>query len=646
MDLPRLTEQDLARLADLLPQLDFSDAESRLVLIESGTRDTQAAPGSGKTTLVAAKLILLAEKWRFPSRGICVLSHTNVARDEVVNRLSSTASGPALLSYPHYIGTIHSFVNQYVALPMLRSVGLRVDVIDDAVFARRALRLAQRKPNLRGWLSRNQHQGEKAISSLRFAGPDMGVAWDEGNLPGDQTPSGREAREIKEELRDAGVFRHADMFAFAERVLQHTPAFPGRLAHRFPLVLLDEMQDTSWEQESLLSRLFGDASVLQRFGDRNQRILGTTTNSHLLTFPKDGHLSVSTSRRFSSSIASVVRSLQEHGELVRASGRQGPHPTLILYESSDAGSVVEVFGRLVLQRFTDEELLSGTIRAIGARKESGSKQAAGRCLLDYFPAFGEERRSAGAVSLRAMLAGDANKDRPEAFSDRVRCAKQAILRLLREAKAPVAREVRDPRWLLWVVEREHPVDGQELRRLCHWLCTSGRECAEAAEWDNTVERVFRVVQPLLPVGLGLESFRKLHAVQGDLDETGGAAIQASNVLLVRDGERSVSVDVGTVASAKGETHLATLVLECVDKSGKGFDLGSILERIAVEATVVESSVTETKRIVLRNMYVATSRPRHFLCLAMNRARATDQQVETLRSRGWEIVMAATKGRDL
>ena len=42
--------------------------------------------------------------------GICVLSHTNVAVNEIKNRLSDYAD--RLLSYPNYIGTIQSFIDR------------------------------------------------------------------------------------------------------------------------------------------------------------------------------------------------------------------------------------------------------------------------------------------------------------------------------------------------------------------------------------------------------------------------------------------------------------------------------------------------------------------------------------------------------
>jgi len=94
--------------------------------------DVQACPGSGKTTLIAAKLILLAKNWPFNCQGICVLSHTNVAKDEIINRLkrSSTIVAQHLLSYPHFIGTIQEYVGKFVAFPLIRSKGIPIKLVD------------------------------------------------------------------------------------------------------------------------------------------------------------------------------------------------------------------------------------------------------------------------------------------------------------------------------------------------------------------------------------------------------------------------------------------------------------------------------------------------------------------------------------
>ena len=81
--------------------------------------DVAACPGSGKTTVLLAKLKLLADKMPLEKgAGICVLSHTNVAVNEIKNRLSDSAD--RLLAYPNYIGTIQSFIDRFVTMPYLR----------------------------------------------------------------------------------------------------------------------------------------------------------------------------------------------------------------------------------------------------------------------------------------------------------------------------------------------------------------------------------------------------------------------------------------------------------------------------------------------------------------------------------------------
>ena len=78
--------------------------------------DVEACPGSGKTTCLLAKLYLLSEKMPFENgRGICVLTHTNVAINEIKNKLG--AKPDRLFQYPNFFGTIQSFVDKYLAIP-------------------------------------------------------------------------------------------------------------------------------------------------------------------------------------------------------------------------------------------------------------------------------------------------------------------------------------------------------------------------------------------------------------------------------------------------------------------------------------------------------------------------------------------------
>jgi len=91
--------------------------EERINFIKyDATCDLQAVPGSGKTTTLLAKLLILEQKLPFEDgRGILVISHTNAAVNEISNRIRSYC--PKLFQYPHFIGTIQSFVDQFLCTP-------------------------------------------------------------------------------------------------------------------------------------------------------------------------------------------------------------------------------------------------------------------------------------------------------------------------------------------------------------------------------------------------------------------------------------------------------------------------------------------------------------------------------------------------
>lgn len=634
MSLPIITDHDLEKLIVDFPSLDFSDAERRAVLLEAGIRDIQAAPGSGKTTLLAAKLQLLADKWTHSNRGICVLSHTNVARDEISKRLGTSTTGVQLLAYPHYVGTIHSFVNQFLALPLLRSDGETVDIVDNEIFASQALSLLRTKGTLNAWVRNNPQRGPAAIASLRYQGANLSLGYEEGGLPGPGTASWTQAQQLKARLRQKGIFRFDDMFAFAERLLVRFPDMTRRLSHRFPLVLIDEMQDTSWEQEGLLARLFDHTVMVQRYGDRNQRILSSGTDTERLTFPRPESLSVTSTKRFPETIAAIVRTVQEHGEAVAAPIVVGARPPVVfLYATNRVTAVIEAFGKHVLSSFSDVELGGGAVKAICARKRSDSASAAGRHIGDYWSDYTPSNVSpSGSESIYSLLTNpEALGILPLVLDQRVRNIKRAILIALRAAEAPSVQDLRDATQLLRRLEIVG-CDVGPVRMLCHQLATS-TDNTSTEMWGTTLDLMYGALRALLPATLTKEAFVGLRV----FEITGATPTsKTANTYVVTHENRSVPVKIGTIASVKGETHLATLVMEAHGFPARSHDLQAALASIA-GGEPLSARANPSMRSIYRNLYVAASRPSHLFCMAMNRERAPDQQVQTLRDRGWLVV---------
>ena len=96
----------------LLPEgCHFSEAK-RSIIKHNDTADFHACPGSGKTTTLLAKIVILANRMPFADgRGICVLTHTNVAIDEIKARLGEKAN--VLFTYPNFFGTFQTFVHKF-----------------------------------------------------------------------------------------------------------------------------------------------------------------------------------------------------------------------------------------------------------------------------------------------------------------------------------------------------------------------------------------------------------------------------------------------------------------------------------------------------------------------------------------------------
>jgi len=275
--IPEITDHDIDWVRGLM-RLDTLDPPRRAFLTADNTLDVAACPGSGKTTLIVAKLAILSKKWPYRSKGICVLSHTNVAREEIQRRLGSTVVGQRLLSYPHFIDTIHSFVNRFLALPWLNSNGYPSPTIDNdvtAMYRRRALSGADYW-KVQTFL-KNKHSD---FDRLRICGRDL--RFDLGGKPfpaGPTAPSFAIASHAITASALAGYFCYDEMFVWARALLEDAPDVASWLRRRFPLVILDEMQDTFELQGKMLHAVFPRTAsdiVVQRVGDPNQAIFDDT----------------------------------------------------------------------------------------------------------------------------------------------------------------------------------------------------------------------------------------------------------------------------------------------------------------------------------------------------------------------------------
>ena len=143
-----VTKEDIEYAEKILfGKCNIFDEEERMPIIENFREsfDVNECPGSGKTTVLLAKLIILSRKMPLKDgMGVCVLTHTNVAINEIINKLGEKSD--ILFKYPNYFGTIQSFVDKYLTIPYFkRQMGDNVKSIDDDIYRNHILKLSKKK---------------------------------------------------------------------------------------------------------------------------------------------------------------------------------------------------------------------------------------------------------------------------------------------------------------------------------------------------------------------------------------------------------------------------------------------------------------------------------------------------------------------
>ncbi|WAL49219.1 UvrD-helicase domain-containing protein [Rhodococcus pyridinivorans] len=602
----------------------LSDQEQWDFLESADSLDMQAAPGSGKTSLISLKLLILATHWTSTTRGICVLSHTNTAKDEIIARIGDTPAGARLQRYPHFIGTIQSFTSTFLARPYLRGVHKQLQIVDDDAYANRATRALEHDPRFRTLkvsLSRRSN-GDDLVARATFAFESGQLTIrSSGKLPfGPGTTSSTQFTELKHHLANQGIFRFADMFALAELHLARRPGLGSAVAQRFPFVLVDEMQDTSDLQQNLLAQVFDHpATTVQRVGDINQRIF-TEGAAQASSFPRPGFLELPVSRRFGREIAELASLLTVHrSQRIRGAGPTGTIAVL-LYDENSVTKVVPAFERIAVEVVPPLLLQARPPQVLAARKRPGTARAFPQSLACYVPAFAASVLDDGRASLlltaraaRAQWRSGANRAAVDLLWEAVRVVFAAVtneslptLRSLdRVAGSPGARM----RTLLLEILTE-PID-DEVR----WVSLMGRMTNVLSDLSGGTGRV--------RITLGEPSFYVV-------PPPGNSAAVCEHT-----GTASVTMhsEFNSIQRAKGETHSATLILECLDRTGKKYDVHEVLNLLAVDGDL--DSASSTVRSIAQLVFVGATRPAQLLAFAVHRDRASSY-LDLFESNGWAV----------
>ncbi|WP_299831949.1 UvrD-helicase domain-containing protein [uncultured Roseobacter sp.] len=661
IELPEVSDEDVAWVCNVLglPATAFSGEDGqdpRLIVLKAHTSlDVEACPGSGKTTLLVAKLAILARHWGAAERGVCVLSHTNAARLEIEKKLGATSEGQRLLSYPHFVGTIHGFVNEFLALPWLRSRGITIEAIDDEIC------LGWRWSRLPFATRQALQQRRESIHRLRYrdAAFDIGdIPWGKGGVLGRQTATYQDMQGVCRDSYEAGLFCHEEMFIWASDLLDKNPLVVDHLRQRFPLLFIDEVQDNSEGQSGLLHRIFmdGDAPVRrQRYGDQNQAIyayqgqVGAATDIFPVEAIKN---SIPNSYRFGNSIAALADPLAvaPHGLVGQGGlGRNGEaelvgRHAVFLFDDDGAEHVVAAYVEYLRQEFGVEELREGDFTAVGAVHRAHKDDNPPYSIRNYWPEYDPEISGAEPRPnslLQYLAAGHRLSDLSGQTSDLAEKLAQGLLRLARlmSQEHAIGTRKRNHRYILELLDGHGDALDSYLS-LVRSLVVSRRVPTEV-NWDGEVKpRLAEIGKALSGVEAIPETANDFLAWSEIGDGDHGHRKQ-NNVLTDSNHEPTIKVRVGSIHSVKGETHTATLVLETFYRAHHlrilkpwllGNKNGGNGETVAIH-----------QRLKLH--YVAMTRAARLLCLAMRADAFSESETKRLRENGWRVARVSPDAVD-
>ena len=660
--IPEVTDDDIAWITDIMG-LDELDANRKAFLKKIGTFDVSACPGSGKTTLIVAKLAILARKWQHDTSGICVLSHTNVAREEIQSRLGHTPVGHRLLHYPHFIDTIHTFANRFLALPYLRSNGYPSPLVDDytAMAFRWSVLEEQEFQKFEMWLNKRH----SSIVDIILHDSDFSVALTERDFPtAAHTVTYQRAKRILEESAAAGHFHYDEMFVWAEGLLQQFPEIAASLSHRFPLVLIDEMQDTSQRQATILASLFdrtNGPSFVQRVGDPNQEIFkrGRVPNT-ADPFPSVGKgrtMSIANSRRFGPAVAKLASPLAVAP--IGGDGLQGSGPQraaefsnhgrnlVIVFPDDNTDGVIEAFGTHILETFDDETIAIGDCVAVGGVHRPTMEEIApghrkfprsvGHYWTEYNPEISKSARHpdtlVGYVH-HAQRKIQTSKDTAQGIAHFTTGLKR------------LTRQIGQPESALERARKHMAIRGvltpvpKALARYDAFVQTFFIAMTPMTEemWPGYAQQLCELAGHLCQGNVSIDSgnyFLAWEDAQAYSLEPEGTQTHLDNIVKVTSGDREVSIRLGSIHQAKGQTHFATLLLSTFSHHHSS---EKIIRWLTGEKSTGSGEATQNT-LRLKQSYVAMTRPTHLVSVALRNSAIAEKRSKALlllRARGWKI----------
>lgn len=611
----------------LLPDGQKFDEERRAFIQCMESRDVVACPGSGKTTALLAKILILSKKMPFEDgRGICVLTHTNVAINEIKQRAGSAAD--SLFQYPNFFGTIQSFVNQFLTIPAYRSEFHKsITAIDNGRFLIELSKLYRADRKFQYWMDK---RGGIPTLANYWLHPQTLSVWksldEKITNPGEHTPSYQKIFGMRKTLLEEGVLSFNDAYSIALRYVNTIPNIHKSFMGRFCIILLDEAQDTHEHQFRVLDRIFPtDFFIVQRIGDPNQAIFNSNIGSEMIWSPRNS-LHFSASQRFGRTITALLSSVRVNDDIsLKESQSMESFPIhILIFLPGEEEQVLKAFGKLI-QMY---EIQKGLYCAIGWIGKD-NREAKKLCIPSYFPQFCNQRQRSNnfffnLITCSASAIQDAKSHSVKHFFDIIF---QGIAHGLDVAgiKNEENDRIHSPKTIKKYWKEQNEVSYSEFRaKIAKAYLLALISDISPKNLRDTISDCVKTVWSIT------NSNGKSFLTDDEIDPSIQPDVDGPTNQFVSD--YGSTINVGTVHSVKGETHIATLYLETYYQ--KFTDSQRLIDFL--KGNRPKKDLEKSYHIQnLLMAHVAFSRPKHLLVFACQSSNISGHEDDLIKN-GWEI----------
>ncbi len=655
----------------LLPLGKTFDDERRNFIRNFNTIDLQAVPGSGKTTALLAKLVILEHKLPFSDgSGILVLSHTNVAVDEIKEKIQKYC--PRLFSYPNFIGTIQSFVDEFLAIPYyVQKFNNKPNRIDHEIYNEKIKncieklwlhklnfnkditdKVAYIKNNNESLFYNYRFQLSNKIELVKKLNDDiLEISKPRGRTRAenyrDYTLQEKESvynwfLEFKKSILKSGTLHYDDAYFLGEMYLKNFPNIKDVLQKRFSFVFVDEMQDMETHQYNLLENVFYDGgnslSKIQRIGDKNQAIYNSVKATDVWQDRADV-LRLNGSQRLSKPIADVVKKFALHNdETFDIIGKNECQikPHILVFETANIGNIIPHFAQIVKANGLEnsERPIKVVCWNTEWKEDEASRNDATKLRLeDYHKSFKKDKGKPQQDydNLKSYLLYFEKKQTLEPIRKNILNAFLKILRL--ENINSVEDRPYTKKKLIDFLRAKDIQKYDELNlNLYNWSIGIVRE------ETNEVWSEIKTYVPIL-----LTCFEKQVANSLNFINDDNVEMSADNTETLAPTnhykENGLEIEITSVHAVKGQTHCATLYMESYfQKDGRGVNAKSYESQRLKDQFLglqIQSAVGDRVKQSAKMAYVGFSRPTDLLCIGIHKDRFNS--LSGINRDIWEVI---------